>query len=498
VTGTPARAGSALWLSLPGIDSAFGDDTHRLLIAMAATGSLSAAAEHLGVSYRKAWGDLRHAERSLGLQLVQSSRGGRTRGGSSLTETGKRWIAAWSRMRQDVDGAIARAVRDRLGEVLDSAALSERPPMPTLLLIGAEGRNAGKTELACRIIGRFSNGREIVAVKVTTVHEGGRSCPRGGEGCGACSGFDRFCITEEGDRSSGKDTAKMLASGAARVLWLRCRHDCLREGTDALRGRIGAHALVVAESNSLAEVVGPGLFLMVRAGAPGEPKPSAVRVRRWVDRTVISDGSAFDLDLGAIAVRAGEWRLLEASAAILAGGTSTRMGEDKSMFPAQGRPLIALQIDQLRDRFREVLIIANEPERYRFTGLRVVGDREAGRGPLMGIASALEAARGDPVFAIACDIPEIEPRFLRELLAAAGGFDAAIPRRRDGRLEPLFAVWRRSALPAFRAALAAGERRIVSVLPRLRVRTVEMDEAAWLRNLNTADDVAAWLAATRS
>jgi molybdopterin-guanine dinucleotide biosynthesis protein A len=61
--------------------------------------------------------------------------------------------------------------------------------------------------------------------------------------------------------------------------------------------------------------------------------------------------------------------------------------------------------------------------------------------------------------------------------------------------EPLFAVYRKSALPAMRDVLEAGERRISAIFPRVRTRFYDLGRAPWYRNLNTRDDFAAFLGA---
>ena len=363
-----------------------------------------------------------------------------------------------------------------------------------MLLIGAEGRNAGKTVLACAVIDRFSRDFPVVGVKVTTVKGTGGPCPRGGDGCGVCGSLEGpFCIEEETARTPGKDTTRMLQSGALKVFWARSRSDSLRECLAALRQQIGPGVLVVAESNSLASVCDPGLFLMVREQGGRLAKPAARMVAKHVDRVVLSDRVSFDLDLAELAVRDGGWQLLDTSAVILAGGASSRMGRDKSLLEIRGVPLIHRLIAQLQGRFREVLISSDDPAPYRSTGLNIIPDGQPGQGPLRGIAAALEAAQAETVFVLACDIPDIDHRFVRCLLAEARRADCAVPRRADGRWEPLFSAWRKSALPAIREVLAEGERKIDAVFPRVRAAAVDLVDGAWLRNLNTPQDVAEYL-----
>ncbi len=190
----------------------------------------------------------------------------------------------------------------------------------------------------------------------------------------------------------------------------------------------------------------------------------------------------------------GGWHLAEASAVILAGGKSSRMGQDKSLLPVNGAPLIRRIYEQLAHRFDEILISTNEPEKHTFLRARTVPDLVPGKGPLMGIASAVEAARHERVFVTACDIPVVDLDTVVRMLVLAEDFDCVIPMSSVGH-EPLFAVYRKSTVPAMHEALEAGERRISAVFPRVRTRFYDLGGAPWYRNLNTREDVAAFLGA---
>lgn len=183
----------------------------------------------------------------------------------------------------------------------------------------------------------------------------------------------------------------------------------------------------------------------------------------------------------------------DASAVVLAGGASSRMGREKSLLDIRGVPLIERVLGQLHGRFPEVLISADEPGRLRFTGVPVITDHSPGQGPLMGILGALDAAARDTVFVVACDIPDIDHSVVSRLLDAAREGDCAVPRRSDGRWEPLFSVWRRSARRAVQEVLSSGRRKIDAAFPLLNLVIVDIGEARWLRNLNTPEDVAAYL-----
>ena len=181
----------------------------------------------------------------------------------------------------------------------------------------------------------------------------------------------------------------------------------------------------------------------------------------------------------------------EASAAVLAGGASRRMGVNKAMPAPRGRPLILETADALRARFDEAFIVAADADAYSFAGVPIGSDRVRGAGPLAGIAAALVAASQDSLFVVACDMPEIDFALAERLLAAPNGFDCAVPRVGEGLYEPLFAVYRKSALSAMEASLAAGRFGVHSLFSRLR--TFYVDHPAGTRNLNTPEDVSDYL-----
>jgi molybdopterin-guanine dinucleotide biosynthesis protein A len=355
-----------------------------------------------------------------------------------------------------------------------------------MLLIGSAGRKTGKTELACALIKKFSKSRDITGIKVTAIEEQDGQCPRGGQGCGVCSSLDgNFYITEETDDSSDKDTARLLAAGTKRVFWLRVMKTHIEEGLAALLDIIGADAVSICESNSLRQVVEPGLFFIVKGRDVKVWKSSAQNVRKHADRIVASDGSSFDFDIDRIKLRSGKWTMQEkATAIIMAGGESSRMDADKSMLPIKGRPIVEIISEQLHGAFAQILISANEVDKLAFLGFDVIRDKIPGQGPLMGIASALEASANELNFVIACDIPHIDLTYVRKMLAEAEGVDIVIPTTGDKRYEPLFAVYRKSALKAINEVLSSGERKISDVFRRCRIKYIEM-EARRFANLNT-------------
>ncbi|MEJ2703581.1 MAG: molybdenum cofactor guanylyltransferase [Sedimentisphaerales bacterium] len=297
---------------------------------------------------------------------------------------------------------------------------------------------------------------------------------------------DAFSITEETNAHLDKDTARLLRAGASQVFWLRASRNRLREGLAALLDVVGPRTVSICESNSLRNVVEPGLFLLVTGPGQNGWKDSARRLREHADRIVFSENGKFSLDLDRVRLVDGRWTLLEkATAIVMAGGASRRMGTDKSMLPINGRPLIENLCGQLAGNFEQILISANDAEKFAFLGFEVIPDKVPGQGPLMGIVSALAASANRLNFVVACDIPHIRLAFVRRMLrqVADGNADIIIPMTREGQCEPLFAVYRKHAIQTVNQALSWGHRKISQVFSLCNVEYIELETD--IPNINT-------------
>ena len=359
-----------------------------------------------------------------------------------------------------------------------------------MLMIGAGDRKAGKTKFTCSLISRFCSWREVIGIKVTSIEDAASGCPRGQEGCGACSSLEgHYYIFEETNREAGKDTSRMLAAGARRVFWLRALKPHLEEGIKALIDIIGEGTVTICESTSLRRVVEPDVFILLRSAWGKMSKASAKDAAAYADRVVTFDGDKFDIGNDEIELSGGRWLCrMKATAIIMAGGGSVRMGRDKSMLPIKTEPMIRHIFEQIRPHFNQVLISADDASKYGFLGVEVVGDKIKGRGPLGGIASALAASANEENFVIACDIPQVDIELVRTMVRQGSSFDAVVPRTGTERYEPLFAVYNKKIVPVIEAALLSGTNRIMDAISKCDVKYVDLAGPECIRNLNTMED----------
>ncbi|NPD46800.1 MULTISPECIES: winged helix-turn-helix domain-containing protein [unclassified Lentimicrobium] len=107
-----------LWLSAVSGEGIIEENTYAILKAIDEMGSLKSAAEHLGVSYRKAWGDIKNSEELLGYNLTEKYRGGVGGGASTLTPKAKNLLEAYDTLHKKMDNAIEDAYEDFKDKIL--------------------------------------------------------------------------------------------------------------------------------------------------------------------------------------------------------------------------------------------------------------------------------------------------------------------------------------------------------------------------------------------
>jgi molybdopterin-guanine dinucleotide biosynthesis protein A len=184
------------------------------------------------------------------------------------------------------------------------------------------------------------------------------------------------------------------------------------------------------------------------------------------------------------------------TAAIQAGGRSSRMGRDKALVELDGKALIEHVLDQIQGLADEVLVTTNNQPALEYLDVRLVGDRVPGSGALHGLETALIAAEGDDVLLLACDAPFVSRPVLEHLIANKDCGDVIIPMRGE-RFEPLQALYSRTVcLPAVDQALRTGKKRMISFFPSVSVHPIEEETITRLDpsglsffNINTEDDL---------
>ena len=149
---------------------------------------------------------------------------------------------------------------------------------------------------------------------------------------------------------------------------------------------------------------------------------------------------------------------------VLAGGRSSRMGQDKALLELAGKPLVLRAVQKLRQVCTAVAIAGNRPDLGVYAP--VVEDLHPGCGPLSGIEAALAHSSYDWNLFLAVDMPLMPAAWLQVLInqalssSASATSAVAIVHTVDGREQPLCAMYHRDLLPGITQAVLAGNCKI--------------------------------------
>ena len=186
--------------------------------------------------------------------------------------------------------------------------------------------------------------------------------------------------------------------------------------------------------------------------------------------------------------------IADATAVVLAGGKSSRMGRPKSLLLFDGEPLIFHIVRALKQMFSETVIVASPEQELPQLPAILVRDEVAYQGPVGGIYYGLTAASGKFCFVTSCDVPFLNAALIAYFVSQISDCDVAVPSWED-RFQPLHAVYRTSVRPLLKEQLSRGELRPVYLFDK--VRTLKIDENQIRRfdpeglsffNMNTPED----------
>jgi molybdopterin-guanine dinucleotide biosynthesis protein A len=185
---------------------------------------------------------------------------------------------------------------------------------------------------------------------------------------------------------------------------------------------------------------------------------------------------------------------------VLCGGAGRRMGADKALLEFEGEPLLLRIARRLGEVADPVLLAPGRPGRLGDLGYVEVADASEQSGPLGGIVAGVAASPHDLVAVVAADMPFASPPLFALLASVRFDEDVVVPVVGGG-LEPLHAVYARTALPALRAALDGQRLELRAALLDLRMRQVLEPEwrtadptGSFAHNVNRPEDL--WVPGT--
>ena len=178
---------------------------------------------------------------------------------------------------------------------------------------------------------------------------------------------------------------------------------------------------------------------------------------------------------------------------ILAGGKSRRFGENKALSVFDGENLIERLIRTLGKVTDQMVLVTNTPETFAYLELPMVTDIVPECGSLGGIYTGLKTMRSRIGVFLACDMPFVDPAFLRYMIEKSEGpYDVVVPRSDNG-LEPLCAVYSESCLEPVEKRVLSRDLKVIKFYDEVRVEMVTQEDTSlftphMLFNVNTRSD----------
>ncbi len=166
--------------------------------------------------------------------------------------------------------------------------------------------------------------------------------------------------------------------------------------------------------------------------------------------------------------------IVDCTAIIMAGGESQRMGRDKATLVLGEQTLLRHVMNIVQPLFLQVLVSVRQlrPE----IELPQICDSYPDAGPLAGLCAGLEQAATPWIFAVATDMPFVQPAMIKQLAQQRAGFQAVVPMV-NGYPQPLAAFYSASCLETIQGLLnGSGKRSLRAALEQLNVCYVDASE----------------------
>jgi len=176
------------------------------------------------------------------------------------------------------------------------------------------------------------------------------------------------------------------------------------------------------------------------------------------------------------------------TAVILAGGKSSRMGQDKALMPFGGYgSMVEYQYAKMSKIFKKVYISTKE-DKFNFKA-NLILDRYKESSPLVAIASVLEEINED-FFLISVDMPLIpieDIENLKHLYIESQKFEIYTIKTENG-IEPTVSIYTKAILPKVQNMLKSGNHKLKELIKICGTKVVNTDSGKSYLNVNTEDD----------
>jgi len=179
------------------------------------------------------------------------------------------------------------------------------------------------------------------------------------------------------------------------------------------------------------------------------------------------------------------------SAFILAGGQSSRMGQDKGLMPFNGKLMIEHSIDTLKTIVIDIFIVSNNPIYNQFN-LPLLSDITPNKGPAGGIYTALSHSKTEHNLILSCDTPFVNQQLIQYLLDRHESFDITIPKINEKK-HPLIGIYNKTCKSFYKKSIEDNTLKLDLINQQLKYNVVTIDPLIFspklFHNINTPQDL---------
>lgn len=157
-----------------------------------------------------------------------------------------------------------------------------------------------------------------------------------------------------------------------------------------------------------------------------------------------------------------------ATGIILAGGRSSRMGENKAFLKIKEDKMIDSIVKLFNEIFYETIVVTKQPELYNYLDAKVITDIIPKRGPLCGIHAGLSTAKTEYSFIVPCDMPFLKSQLIELVVSESPGYEVVVPQI-DNYLQPLHAVYSKKCIKPIENCLEQDVFKIIAFYPWVKI-----------------------------
>jgi len=173
---------------------------------------------------------------------------------------------------------------------------------------------------------------------------------------------------------------------------------------------------------------------------------------------------------------------------ILAGGLSSRMGQDKGLILYKDQALVQYSIAALEPLCSEILISTNNPE-YKKFGYSLVPDIYKECGPIGGIYSALRVSQHDNNLICPCDMPFVTPELFHQILDEIEKDETPVVASSNDKAFPTLGYYHRNSVTSIEKQIKKGHYKLMMLLIELKAKQICIEDQMCLSNFNYLEDL---------